>query len=96
MKYLILLALAVFCATIFAGYSPTAAIDCGGGGDDDDDTGDDDTVTDPDALKVITFNLRYANLGDFPNHWSGRKDLVFDYLNDQSPDVFGVQEGLLK
>ncbi|MCB1154750.1 hypothetical protein KDL45_13930, partial [bacterium] len=70
MKSLAALVMAAMCAAFVVGYSPTTAIDCGGGDDDDDtgddDTGDDDTGSGPDALKVITFNLRYANLGDFP------------------------------
>ena len=67
MKSLAALVMAAMCAAFVVGYSPTTAIDCGGGDDDDDtgddDTGDDDTGSGPDALKVITFNLRYANRG---------------------------------
>ncbi|MCF7974353.1 MAG: endonuclease/exonuclease/phosphatase family protein [Phycisphaerae bacterium] len=48
----------------------------------------------PDTLSIMTFNIRYGSAGDGPNHWDLRKDLVFSVLEDQQPDVVGLQEAL--
>lgn len=42
----------------------------------------------------MSFNIRYGSAGDGPNHWNLRKDLVFSVLEDQLPDVVGLQEAL--
>ena len=45
-------------------------------------------------LKVLTLNIRYDNPGDVPNDWPSRKDFVLSFLEDESPDIFGLQEAL--
>ena len=51
-------------------------------------------AADQDTLSVMTFNIRYGTAGDGPNHWNLRKDMVFSVLEDQQPDVVGLQEAL--
>ena len=46
------------------------------------------------SLKAMTFNLRYANPGDGHNRWELRKDLVFELISGQEPDIVGLQEAL--
>lgn len=43
----------------------------------------------------MTFNIRYDNPADAPNDWNSRKGAVAIFLQDESPDFFGIQEGLL-
>jgi len=45
-------------------------------------------------IKVLTLNIRYDNPGDAPNDWPSRKDFVLSFLEDESPDIFGLQEAL--
>ena len=45
-------------------------------------------------LLVMTFNIRYGTADDGENSWDKRKDLVFDLLRTNSPDVVGLQEAL--
>lgn len=45
-------------------------------------------------LKVITFNIRFDNPNDAPNHWQARIPVIRKYLNEQMPDIMGVQESL--
>ena len=53
-----------------------------------------DGTGDP-TLKILTFNIRYANGGDGANAWPLRRDLVFGVLRAQAPDSAGLQEALL-
>jgi len=45
-------------------------------------------------MDVISFNIRYNNPGDGINQWDNRKNIVMDYLQEQSADVIGMQEVL--
>jgi len=45
-------------------------------------------------LKVMTFNIRYDNPNDAPNHWQARIPVVQQYMNQEMPDILGVQESL--
>ena len=45
-------------------------------------------------LKVITFNIRYDNPGDKINAWPNRESIVCDFLSNEKPDLFGLQEAL--
>jgi endonuclease/exonuclease/phosphatase family metal-dependent hydrolase len=45
-------------------------------------------------IKVMSFNIRYGTANDGPNAWEHRKDLVFDVLRTEDPDLVGVQEAL--
>lgn len=47
------------------------------------------------SLKVMTFNIRYANEGDGANAWSKRREVTAAMLERTAPDLFGTQE-LLK
>lgn len=44
-------------------------------------------------LRVMTFNLRYANPND-PVVWEERREMQVDLIAKYSPDVIGIQEGL--
>jgi endonuclease/exonuclease/phosphatase family metal-dependent hydrolase len=46
-------------------------------------------------LKVMSFNIRYANENDGANAWSKRRDVTVAMLARAAPDLFGTQE-LLK
>ena len=46
------------------------------------------------TLKVMSYNIRYANAKDGDNSWDNRKGGTIAMLADQAPDVFGVQEAL--
>lgn len=46
-------------------------------------------------LKVMSFNIRYANENDGANAWSKRRDVTVAMLEKAAPDLFGTQE-LLK
>ncbi len=45
-------------------------------------------------LEVLSLNIRYDNPADGNNAWPFRKDLVVSFINEQSPDIFGLQEAL--
>ena len=44
-------------------------------------------------LRVMTFNLRYANPND-PVVWEDRRVMQVDLIEEYSPDIIGTQEGL--
>lgn len=46
-------------------------------------------------LKVMSFNIRYANENDGANAWSKRREVTAAMLEKAAPDLFGTQE-LLK
>ena len=46
------------------------------------------------TLSIMSFNIRYGSARDGSNHWKLRKDMVFSVLEDQQPDVVGLQEAL--
>ena len=45
-------------------------------------------------LAVMSFNIRYGTANDGDNHWSRRRDQLFDLLREQQADVVGLQEAL--
>jgi len=47
-------------------------------------------------LKVMSFNIRMSGMSDFDgdNRWDNRKEAVVRMLNEQAPDLLGVQEML--
>lgn len=55
----------------------------------DDSSGDSD-----DALKAVSFNIRYGTAKDGPNAWPHRREMVTDLLRDMDADVIGLQEAL--
>jgi endonuclease/exonuclease/phosphatase family metal-dependent hydrolase len=42
----------------------------------------------------MTFNIRYDNPGDSLNAWTNRAAMVAGFVNDQIPDLLGMQEVL--
>ena len=46
------------------------------------------------GLKVMSFNMRYDNPRDSPNHWLNRKDLIASQILFHEADLVGTQEML--
>lgn len=46
------------------------------------------------TIKVMTFNVRFDNPGDGVNAWPNRIPIVEKYMNDEMPDIVGMQENL--
>lgn len=46
-------------------------------------------------IRVITYNIRYNNLGDGVNAWPNRSNQVSALLEFHQADVFGLQESLI-
>jgi len=46
------------------------------------------------SFEVVSFNVRYNNPDDAPNHWDNRKSMVRDYFAEKNPAVIGMQEVL--
>lgn len=47
-----------------------------------------------DALKVMSFNIRYGTAPDKEDAWPKRRSLVFDVIKSADSDVIGFQEAL--
>lgn len=45
-------------------------------------------------LKVMSYNIKYANENDGENSWSKRKDHLASQIQFYEPHIFGVQEAL--
>ena len=45
-------------------------------------------------IKVMSYNIRYGEGSDGTNSWQYRAPLTIEMLEDQAPDIFGVQEAL--
>ena len=46
------------------------------------------------ALKVISYNIRVGSAPDGDHHWDKRKIATPAMIEDQKPDIFGLQEAL--
>lgn len=46
------------------------------------------------TLKVISYNIRVGSAPDGENHWDKRKTATPAMIEDQKPDIFGLQEAL--
>lgn len=48
-----------------------------------------------DTIKVISYNIRMSGspAADGDNYWSNRKQASINMVNDEQPDVMGIQEG---
>jgi endonuclease/exonuclease/phosphatase family metal-dependent hydrolase len=44
-------------------------------------------------FKVASANIRFDNPNDGKHDWAGRREIVAQFLNEFSADVFGTQEG---
>lgn len=47
-------------------------------------------------LKVMSYNIKYANENDGENSWSNRKDHLTALMKFYEPHIFGVQEALFE
>ena len=45
-------------------------------------------------LTVMSFNIRYGTANDGENHWTRRREMLFDVIREQNADLIGVQEAL--
>jgi endonuclease/exonuclease/phosphatase family metal-dependent hydrolase len=52
--------------------------------------------SDQDAVKVMTFNIRYDNPRDSINAWPNRAAQVCEFIKNEKPDLIGMQEVLLR
>lgn len=46
------------------------------------------------GLKVMSYNIRYADADDGTNSWDFRAGCSLEMIKDQAPDVIGIQEAL--
>jgi endonuclease/exonuclease/phosphatase family metal-dependent hydrolase len=58
------------------------------------DRGADLDIHQSDSLRVMTFNIRYANPNDGDHIWENRKDWVSEIIAAEGPIVIGLQEAL--
>jgi len=49
----------------------------------------------PTPLKVMSFNIRYGTANDGENHWTRRREFLFDVVREQKADLIGLQEALV-
>ncbi len=47
-----------------------------------------------DSIKVMTLNIRYDNPRDSLNAWPNRTSIVSNFIQNEKPDLFGMQEVL--
>jgi endonuclease/exonuclease/phosphatase family metal-dependent hydrolase len=47
-----------------------------------------------DPLTVMSFNIRYGTARDGDNHWTERRNMLFDLVREQDADIIGIQEAL--
>jgi endonuclease/exonuclease/phosphatase family metal-dependent hydrolase len=45
-------------------------------------------------IRIMSFNIRYANIEDGPNYWENRKELVANLIKKYGCDFIGIQEAL--
>ena len=45
-------------------------------------------------LTVMSFNIRYGTANDGENHWTRRREMLFDVVREHNADLVGVQEAL--
>ena len=45
-------------------------------------------------LQVMSFNIRYGTAKDGDNHWSARREMLFDVIRERDADLVGLQEAL--
>ncbi|MCX6335389.1 MAG: endonuclease/exonuclease/phosphatase family protein [Bacteroidia bacterium] len=48
------------------------------------------------TIKVMTLNVRYDNPHDSLNAWPNRAAMVCNFIKTEKPDIFGMQEVLLR
>lgn len=50
--------------------------------------------TEPASIRLMSFNIRYANPNDGENYWEKRREMLCQLVREEKPDVLGVQEAL--
>ncbi|HET7219977.1 MAG TPA: endonuclease/exonuclease/phosphatase family protein [Vicinamibacterales bacterium] len=45
-------------------------------------------------LSIMSFNIRYGTAKDGDNHWSLRREMLFDLVRERDADLVGLQEAL--
>lgn len=50
------------------------------------------SVSGADALRVMSYNVRYPSKSDGPDLWDLRRDILVESLRVKDPDLFGTQE----
>lgn len=45
-------------------------------------------------LTVMSFNIRYGTAKDGDDHWTARRNMLFDLVREQDADLIGLQEAL--
>jgi endonuclease/exonuclease/phosphatase family metal-dependent hydrolase len=45
-------------------------------------------------LTVMSFNIRYGTAKDGENHWTARREMLFDVIRERDADLVGLQEAL--
>jgi endonuclease/exonuclease/phosphatase family metal-dependent hydrolase len=45
-------------------------------------------------LTVMSFNIRYGTANDGENHWTERRNMLFDVVREQDADLIGLQEAV--
>lgn len=74
---------------------PIEIVNGTGGGKTEPEKKEPEEPVDSEDLKLMSFNVRYANTGDTgEQNWSRRKSAVCEMLNTEKPAVMGVQECL--
>ena len=53
------------------------------------------TLEGNDIHSVITYNIKYDDYSNGENSWNVRKVALLDLINTLSPDILGIQEGLI-
>ena len=48
-----------------------------------------------DIHSVITYNIKYDDNSNGENSWKIRKGAMIELINTFSPDILGIQEGLI-
>lgn len=48
----------------------------------------------PAGLRVMSFNIRYGTANDGEDRWENRREMVFEVIRSQKPDLVGMQEAL--
>ena len=48
-----------------------------------------------DIHSVITYNIKYDDNSNGKNSWKVRKDAMIELIHKLSPDILGIQEGLI-
>lgn len=49
-----------------------------------------------DAVRVMSYNIRYATASDGKNVWDNRKDFLVETIKEFNPDLLGTQETLAR